>query len=89
MRNLGMWRWAPQAKVPSVGAHEGKRMRSRIELSLTIAAGVAVFVTLAWTIKEVGKSNRAIAGGSTPSTQGLIVLGQQPLVTSTATCESL
>jgi lysophospholipase L1-like esterase len=58
-----MWRWAPQAKVSSVGAHERKRMRLRIELALTIAAGVAVFVTLAWTIKEVGKSNRAIAGG--------------------------
>jgi lysophospholipase L1-like esterase len=46
--------------LPSVGAYEGKQMRSRIEFALTIAAGVVIIVTLAWTISEVGKNNRTI-----------------------------
>jgi lysophospholipase L1-like esterase len=35
-------------------------MGSRVALALSIAAGVVVVVTSAWTINEVGKNNRAI-----------------------------
>jgi lysophospholipase L1-like esterase len=35
-------------------------MRSRVALTLSIAAGFVAFVTSAWTITEVGKNNRAI-----------------------------
>jgi lysophospholipase L1-like esterase len=41
----------------------GKRvnlMRSRVAVTLSIAAGFVAFVTSAWTINEVGKNNRAI-----------------------------
>jgi lysophospholipase L1-like esterase len=35
-------------------------MRSRVAVTLSVAAGIVAFITSAWTISEVGKNNRAI-----------------------------